>query len=290
MNYVFFGSPVFARLVLEQLAAADMLPVAVVCNPDRPKGRRQVMTPPEVKKYILENKLPIEILQPEDPSSVSQVLRSMFPDFFVVAAYGKLLKKELLDIPRLGTLGVHSSLLPKYRGTSPIHGAILAGEAETGATIYMMDDKMDHGAILAQFKVPISGDDTHETLAQKIWEGGGKVLAELLPEYLAGKVKPRAQDEAKATYTKKFTSQDGYIEPKDLEAALSGNTEKAAVIDRKIRVFGVEPGIWTKGWKMEHGTWDIPANKRIKLLEARIESGKLVLKKILIEGKKEMRL
>jgi methionyl-tRNA formyltransferase len=286
MNYVFFGSPIFARLVLEQLVAANMPPRAVICNPDRPTGRRQVVTPPEVKKYILEKNLPIEILQPEDPSLVRDRLSLIAPDFFVVAAYGKILKKELLDIPRLGTLGIHSSLLPKYRGTSPIHGTILSGETETGATIYVMDDKMDHGAILAQFKTPISDRDTHETLVAKIWTGGGKALAKLLPEYIAGKIKPRVQDESQATYTKKFTTQDGYIDPKDLEAALSGNAEKSVAIDRKIRAFGVEPGVWTKEWHAAHRAWNIPASKRVKLLEAEIFDGKLILKKIQIEGEK----
>lgn len=279
MKYVFFGTPEFAKLVLEELVAANMLPIAVVCNPDRPAGRHRIITPPEIKKYILEKGLLIEILQPEDPNDIRSKLLEIRPDLFIVAAYGKILPKEIINIPRLGTVGIHSSLLPKYRGTSPIHGAILAGEKETGATLFMIDEKMDHGQILAQYKVPITQNDTHETLFPKIWSGGGKTLAEILPEIFAGKIKSHAQDEAAATYTKKFTSADGFVDMQDLEAALSGDSEKATAIDRKIRAFGVEPGVWT-----------IKSGKRMKLLEAGLSDGKLVLKTIQVEGQKPVKI
>ena len=278
-KFVFFGTPIFARLVLEELVAANMLPVAVVCNPDRPAGRHRVITPPDIKKYILEKSLSIEILQPEDPSQITEHLSQMAPDFFVVAAYGKVLKKNILDIPRLGTIGIHSSLLPKYRGTSPIHGAIMAGETETGATLFVMDDKMDHGPILVEHKVPIMQNDTHETLFPKIWSGGGKMLAKILPDFLDGKIKPIVQDETKATYTKKFTSADGFIEPQDLEEALNGDEKKAIAADRKIRAFSVEPGVWT-----------LKDGKRMKLLEAELKDGKLILKTIQNEGQKPIKV
>ena len=277
-KFIFFGTPEFASIVLEKLVAAGFIPEAVVCNPDRPAGRHHIITPPKIKKYILENDLPIEILQPENPNDIRPKLLEINPDLFIVAAYGKILPGEIIDIPRLGTVGVHSSLLPKYRGTSPIHGAILAGEKETGATLFMMDEKMDHGTILAQYKVPITGNDTHETLFPKIWGGGGKMLAEILPDIFAGKIKPNVQNEADATYTKKFTSVDGFVEEQELEAALGGDSEKAAAIDRKIRAFGVEPGVWT----LKNG-------KRVKLLEAELQNGKLVLKTIQTEGQKPVK-
>ena len=278
-KFVFFGTPIFAKLVLEELAAANILPAAVVCNPDRPAGRHRVIMPPEIKKYILEKGLPIEILQPENPNDIRGKLSEIHPDLFIVAAYGKILPKEIIDIPRLGTIGIHSSLLPKYRGTSPIHGAILAGEKETGATLFMMDEKMDHGPVLAQYRVPITQNDAHETLFPKIWSGGGKTLAKMLPDIFAGKIKSRPQDEADATYTKKFTSADGFVDVAELEAALAGDSEKAAAIDRKIRAFGVEPGVWT----LKNGN-------RMKLLEAELRDGKLVLKVIQTEGQKPVKL
>lgn len=278
-KFVFFGSPIFARIVLEELVASKMFPKAIVCNPDRPTGRHQAITQPETKNYVLEKNLPIEILQPENPSDIADRLSEFSPDFFVVAAYGKILKKNILDIPRLGTIGIHSSLLPKYRGTSPIHGAILAGDNETGVTLFMLDEKMDHGPILAQRKFSISETDTHETLFPKIWSEGGKALVEIIPGFSEKKIKPRVQDETAATYTKKFTSADGFVEPSDLEAALNGDAEKAIIIDRKIRAFAVEPGVWT-----------LKNDKRMKLLEAELQNGKLVLKVVQNEGQKPVKV
>ncbi|MBI4085098.1 MAG: methionyl-tRNA formyltransferase [Candidatus Liptonbacteria bacterium] len=306
-KYVFFGTPEFAAIVLEKLIEGDFIPAAVVCNPDRPAGRHRVITPPKVKKYILEKGLPVEILQPENPNSIIGKLSAIHPEFFIVAAYGKILPKEIIEIPRLGTIGVHSSLLPKYRGTSPIHEAIIAGEKETGVTLFMMDEKMDHGPIIAQCKIPITPNDTHETLFPKIWGAGGKTLGEILPDFLAGKIKPHVQDEASATYTKKFTSANGFIEPQDLDAALGGDSQKAIFIDRKIRAFGVEPGVWTyaKAFANRHMRIDgvytralqhsnslqnvrmLPYDKRVKILDAELTpDGKLKLKTIQIEGQK----
>lgn len=274
MKFVLFGSPDFAAIVLDKLVAAGFIPAALVCNPDRPAGRHHVLTPPKSKKYVLDKNLPIEILQPENPNDIVDKLGTFNADFFVVAAYGKILSKKIIELPRLGTIGVHSSLLPKYRGTSPIHAAILAGDKETGATLYLMDEKMDHGPILAECKVPITERDTHETLYPKIWGCGGEKLAEMIPDFIAGKVKLVAQNEADATYTKKFTSADGFVELSDLEAALNGNSEKASEIDRKIRAYGAEPGVWTTR-----------GGKRMKLLSSEVKDGKLRLTRIQWEGK-----
>jgi methionyl-tRNA formyltransferase len=140
MRYVFFGTPRFAEIVLRKLLDAGMPPVALVCNPDRPVGRKKIVTSPPTKTLATNNRTPIEILQPEklDEAFMEQ-LQTLRPDFFVVAAYAKIIPKAVLAIPRLGTLGVHPSLLPKYRGASPIQSVILNGERETGVTIYAMD-------------------------------------------------------------------------------------------------------------------------------------------------------
>src|SRR3989344_5918744 len=139
MKFVFFGSPEFAAIVLEKLIKAGFMPAAVVCAPDAPAGRKKIPTPPPAKVRIMNYeeriKNKIQILQPETLSIIHDSLFVIQPDFFIVAAYAKIIPKEILDIPRLGTIGVHPSLLPKYRGASPIQSAILNDEAETGTTL-----------------------------------------------------------------------------------------------------------------------------------------------------------
>ncbi|MBI2594734.1 MAG: methionyl-tRNA formyltransferase, partial [Candidatus Colwellbacteria bacterium] len=135
-RYVFFGTPRFAAIILEKLINTGIPPVALVCNPDKPVGRKQVITPPPTKTCILKQesriKNKIQIFQPEELGMIRDSLFTLQPDVFIVAAYAKILPKKILEIPRLGTIGVHPSLLPKYRGPSPIQSAILAGEEETG--------------------------------------------------------------------------------------------------------------------------------------------------------------
>ncbi len=270
MNYIFFGTPEFAAIILEKLIAAGFPPAAVVCNPDRPVGRKKVIAKPPTK--ILAEKYNIPVLQPEDIID----LKALKSDVFIVAAYAKIIPKEILDIPRLSAIGVHPSLLPKYRGASPIRGAILGGETETGVTLYLMDEKVDNGPIVAASHLPLATGETYETLLKKLAELGGNLLAEALPKFLAGEITPQPQDRSQATFTKKFTTEDGFINHRDLELAERGeNPEQAAAIERKIRALNPEPGVWT----MRNG-------KRVKLLETQIQDGKLLLTKIQIEGKK----
>ena len=153
MKFVFFGTPEFAAIILEKLIKAGFIPEAVVCNPNQPVGRKKIITSPPVKQVILnlesgiKNK--IKILQPEKLLDIKSQLSVVNCQLFVVAAYAKILPKEILEIPRLGTIGVHPSLLPKYRGATPIQTAILNGDEITGTTIFLIDEKMDHGAIIA---------------------------------------------------------------------------------------------------------------------------------------------
>ncbi len=274
MNYVFFGSPDFAAVILEKLISAGFVPAAVVCNPDRPVGRKKVLTAPPVKQLITNGKWQIEIFQPEALSSLISRLSSLKPDFFVVAAYSKIIPKEILAIPRLGTIGVHPSLLPKYRGATPIQSAILNGDAETGVTLYLTDEKVDHGPILENRKWKI-GNSTYEQLHDALAKLAGELLVETLPKFLKGKIKPAEQNHAEATFTKKFTTEDAYVKPEDLEKAKKEGGEIAIQIDRKIRALNPEPG-----------TWSVDKGKRIKLLEAEIIDGKLRIKKIQKEGGK----
>jgi len=289
MKYIFFGSPEFAAIVFRKLVGSGFTPAAVVCSPDRPVGRKKIITPPPVK--VLAEKHGITVLQPEKLENLSPATHDLLHttyDFFIVAAYAKIIPKEILDIPRLGTIGVHPSLLPKYRGASPIQSAILNGEETTGVTLYMVDEKVDHGPTIAYRETPIVNRDTYETLLKKLAEIGGELLAETLPKFLKGEIKPETQNEAEATLTKKFKTEDGLVEEKKLKEAESGNYELAAAIDRKIRALNPDPGVWTlrQGHSAELSRSPQGRQQRMKLLEAEIKDNKLVLKKIQMEGKR----
>lgn len=275
MRFVFFGTPEFAVAVLGKLIAVGFLPAAVVCNPDRPVGRKHVIAPPPVKLLILKHETRnMAVLQPEKLDAVFRFQVSDFkPDFAVVAAYAKIIPKEILDIPRLGTIGVHPSLLPKYRGATPIQSAILNGEGETGVTLFLLDEKMDHGPMLAQ-KGLRAGSKKYGELLLELAELGGDLLVETIPKFLAGEITPQDQDHSQATYTKKFTTDDGFVDEKDvLEAESGAHSEKARTIERKIRALNPEPGVWT----FRNG-------KRTKLLGAEIRDNRLCLTKIQEEG------
>lgn len=287
-KFIFFGTPEFAAIILEKLIEAGFAPSTVVCNPDRPVGRKKMITPPSVKRLIADGGWPASpkpqrgeqmgIFQPATTSellALGHKLLAIKPGFAVVAAYAKIIPKEIIALFPRGIIGVHPSLLPKYRGATPIQSAILAGEAETGVTLYLLDEKVDHGRIASSVKCQVSNNDSYQTLMERLANLGGELLIKTIPDFLAGKIKPVPQDEAAATYTKKFSAEDAFIAPGDLEAALRGDKEKATVIDRKIRALNPEPGVWT-----------VRNEKRIKLLEAVIGDEGLVLRKIQIESKK----
>jgi len=280
MKYIFFGTPEFAAIILEKLLGAGFVPQAVVCNPDRPVGRKKIITSPPVKAGIMNQeariKNQIKILQPENLSLLHNSLFMLHPDFFIVAAYANIIPGEMLKIPKMGAVGVHPSLLPKYRGPSPIQTAILNGEEETGVTLYLLDEKMDHGPIIENRKWKIENRTTYLELQKQLAELGGNLLVETIPKFLAGEIKPQPQNEELATYTKKFVSEDAFVDEDALKNAISGeNKEGALLIERKIRALNPEPGVWT-----------IQNGKRVKLLEAEIKDNELRLKKIQTEGKK----
>lgn len=205
-------------------------------------------------------------------------------DFFLVASYGKIIPKDVLSIPRLGVVNVHPSLLPKYRGPTPIQSAILNGEEKTGVSLIFLDEEVDHGPVLKKQELRIKNQG-YETLARDLAALGAELLIDTLPKFLKGEVKPTAQDHAKATFTKKFTPDDAFVKYDDLAVALSGASPRDALrIDRMIRALNPEPGVWTR--TNNSPFLNLPKNKRIKLLAAEISSGKLRLKQIQVEGKK----
>lgn len=277
-RYIFFGTPKFAATILEKLIDAGMPPMALVCNPDRPVGRKQVITPPPTKEIVTrDQKLGIRVFQPETKEELVQLGDQLFQeaDFGIVAAYAMIIPKEVIEQSKLGIIGVHPSLLPKFRGPSPIQSAILAGEKETGVSLFLMDEKLDHGLVISRQSLDISNQADYETLERKLAELASETLIETLPKFVKSEITPRPQDESQATYTKKFTTEDAFVSEEDLAAATSGSSsEKATEIAQKIRALNPEPGVWT-----------LQNNKRVKLLEAKLIDSRLQLTKIQQEGK-----
>jgi methionyl-tRNA formyltransferase len=272
MKYIFFGTTEFSVGILKPLLAAGFPPALVICNPDRPVGRKKTITPPPVKP--LAEAAGIPVLQPERiDAEFARTMREEGFDFGVLASYGKILPESLLSAPRLGIIGVHVSLLPAFRGASPMQSVILSGEAMTGVTLYLMDEKVDRGPILATADIPVERRNFME-LQEESARVGAELLIKIMPEFAAGRVKPIPQDEAKATFTKKFKTEDGFVEDADLRAAESGDEEQTARIDRMIRALNPEPGVWT----LRNG-------RRLKLLQAEPREGKLKLTRIQWEGK-----
>ena len=234
---VFMGTPSFAVPSLEAMAKHHEV-LAVVTQPDRPAKRGRKPTPSAVKQAALALGLPL--LQPESlrhEEAVGQ-LRELQPVVMVVAAYGQILRPQVLSIPPAGVINVHPSLLPKYRGASPIVGALLAGEDETGVTVMLMDEGMDTGPILMQRTVEISTEDTSGSLEERLAQLGAELLVETLPGWVGGRVEAKPQDDAKATYTRPIAKDDLLI-----DWAIP-----AIDIWRSVRAYSPSPGARTS-WK-----------------------------------------
>ncbi len=226
----------------------------------------------------------VTIQVPDHPGPTTDIVYQDW-DFFLVVAYGKIIPKEILEIPRLGVLNVHPSLLPKYRGPTPIQTTLLNGDTTTGVSIMLLDEEIDHGPILkiSNFQFPIS-NETYASLSEKLAHLGADILIEVLPKYVHGKITPVPQEHEKATCTKKFTTEDAFVPYKDLAAALGGDIEKTRHIDRIIRALNPEPGVWTR--TENNQILDLPKNKRVKLLEAETRGEKLILNEVQVEGQK----
>lgn len=208
---MFMGTPSFAVPCLQALVGHYEI-VAVVTQPDRPARRGRRIVASAVKKAALAYDLPL--MQPESlrQEEVIAEIRELQPQVIVVAAYGQILRPQVLSIPPSGVINVHPSLLPKYRGASPIAGALLAGEEKTGVTIMLMDEGMDTGPILAQISIKIRPEDTTSSLVERLARMGADLLLETLPRWLEGQIKPQPQDNARATYTKPIAKKDGLID------------------------------------------------------------------------------
>jgi methionyl-tRNA formyltransferase len=212
VKLVFMGTPAFAAPTLKRLMATHHHVAAVVTQPDRPQGRGMELSPPPIKTLALELELPV--LQPEKASSDAFIekIRALAPQAAVVVAYGQILKRDFLDVPPLGCVNLHPSLLPRYRGPTPIQSALLAGEETTGVTTMLLDEGTDTGDILLQRTAPINADDTAGTLHDKLAEEGAELIVETLDALEDGAVAPRPQNEADASMTRKIGKKDSVID------------------------------------------------------------------------------
>ncbi len=228
---LFMGSPDFAAIALKRLAQ-DFNVVRVVTQPDRRAGRGQKLASPPVK--IIADELAIPAIQPHRVRDVEAMdaIRRFAPDLIVVAAYGQILRTELLQLPPLGCVNIHGSLLPRWRGAAPIQAAILAGDVETGITIMRMDEGVDTGDMLAKRALPILDDDTAGTLFDKLAPLGAALLVETLPKYIAGEITPQPQSEEGATYAKMLNKEDGRLD----------FSHTAKELERRVRAFSPWPG------------------------------------------------
>lgn len=230
LKVIFFGTPDFVVPVLKKVQENFDL-VGVVTAP--------TLTSPVKLASQGESLEPQTIFTPEKlDQDLAQKLADLQPDLFVIAAYGKIIPQFILDIPKFGGLNIHPSLLPKYRGPSPIQTAILNGDKISGVTIIKIDEQMDHGPIIYTKEISLSDQDTCETLSKKLFEVGAQMLVKMIPDFVSGKIKPVVQDDKKAIYCPMIKKEDGYF---DLS-----NPPSQEKLDRMIRAYFPWPGVWTK--------------------------------------------
>ena len=276
INFIFFGTPDVASETLEILKQNSYLPSLIITSPDKPQGRKMIVTPPPVKIWAIENNIPY--LQPEKLNEeFTRELEARSYNLFVVVAYGKIIPEKILNMPKFGSINIHYSLLPKYRGASPVESAILNGDTETGVTIQKMAFKLDSGAIITQEKVSVFPDEKVFELRKRLIKIGGELLVKTLqtPSFLplakggGSKAGGGKQDESQATFCKKIKKEDGLV---NLEE------EPPNVLYNKFRAYTHWPRVFF-----------FKNSKRIIITDAELTEGKFVIKKILPEGKKEIK-
>lgn len=293
MKVIFVGTPAFAVSCLEILKDIDFLEIkAVVTHPDKPKGRHLVVTPPPVKLSAQKYNLPL--YQPERVSSslFIQELKKIECDLIIIVSFGEILSKDVLNIPKLGCINVHSSLLPKYRGAAPVSWALLNGETKTGVTTFWLTEKMDRGDVILQKEVQILKDDNKGSLEEKLSHTGAELLKETVIKIHDGSALRIPQDERQATYTKKINKNDGLIDWK----------QTAENIHNKIRAMNPWPGAYTfiEGVRVE--IWESEVSSEngkenagtVVLMDERgigISTGQgiLIAKELQAEGKKKIK-
>ncbi|MEO8637366.1 MAG: methionyl-tRNA formyltransferase [Candidatus Taylorbacteria bacterium] len=272
IKFIFFGTPRRGAKILEILKGGGLIPSLIVTAPDMPKGRGLKLSPSEVKQWAIENEIPF--LQPsnlEDASFRESISKKKY-QLGVVVSYGKMMPNWLLDLPQNGSLNLHFSLLPKYRGAIPAEAAILNGDTETGVSVVLMDEKLDHGPIVGLTTYPMPDPlPTSFELVEALSLIGGKLLLEVIPDFVAGKIQPREQEHVNASYTKKIRKEDGLI---DLG-------ENPLTNWRKIQAYREWPKPYFFSQKKGQQI-------RVIIRDAKFENGKLEILKVTPEGRKEI--
>lgn len=259
---LFYGTPYFAARTLEMMFAYGLNIAGVITQPDRSAGRGKRLSPSAVKE--LADKYNLLVFQPASNDELIGIIKQINPDIAVVCAYGNILSEEVLNLPQYGSLNIHGSLLPKYRGPSPIASAIMNGDAETGITIIKMIQKMDAGPIVNQSRIKIARDETTASLYLKLAQLSGEEICRTLPLYLAGEIPVRDQDDAHASYCSLIKKEDGRIDWQ----------RKAGEIERTVRAFIPWPNAYT--------FWQ---GKMIKILSARVVEKALDPGYVVVVGK-----
>lgn len=280
VKIVFFGSPDFAGTILEHLVKSEdrYQVLGVVTSPDKPTGRHQQITPSPVA--LIAGKYDLPVFKPVklDVANLAHI-KLLDADIFLVAAYGKIIPPDWLVAPKMGILNIHFSLLPKYRGALCVSQALLNGDQKTGVTLMVMDEKLDHGPVIAQMELEIEQTDNVETLTQRLTQTSLALLDDKLPDFLTGKLKAKSQDEALAVYTPSHQSRtraSAQVPWEQLKAAMDGI--EAVKTHNFIRSFNPDPGAWTEIADLGVGP--------LKILETKVEDGKLIPITVQRSGKK----
>lgn len=278
MKIVFFGTPHYVLSILTALhkrfvTGPGKSPiVAVVTQSPKPVGRKQILTYSPIDKWAHEHKIPIfygadDLLQANPKPDA---------DLGILASYGEIIPSEVINLFPKGILVIHPSLLPKYRGASPVPAAIINGDRETGITIFKMDEKVDHGPVISQFKEDILPTDTGESLRDRLFERSAEVLIELIDPYMKGKITPRIQNEKETTYTKIVTRENGKV---DLLK------DDPIEIERKLRAYTPWPGVWTLLRPSTSLGTSEGQVRRLKILKGHLENDKFTPDEVQFEGK-----
>ncbi|QBD79945.1 methionyl-tRNA formyltransferase [Ktedonosporobacter rubrisoli] len=305
LRIIYMGTPHFAVPALEALsqgaAPGAILPegyelATVITRPDKPVGRKREVVFSPVKQTALAHGIPVWQPGSFKKAVNSEALAAYHADLYIVAAFGQILPQTVLDQPRFGTLNIHASLLPKYRGPDPIAEVILQGESQTGVSIMLLDAGIDTGPVLLKRSIPLAEDETTGSLTTKLAELGAQALLEALPLWIAGKIAPQAQDELKATHTRMLRKEDGLIRW----------DKPASVLARQVRAYSPWPGSYTH-WhgkllkiiaaqpralepanSVEPGTTSVRQDANHQVLSVVTGSGLLLVKQLQLEGKKAM--
>ncbi len=275
---IFCGTPEVSTYALQALLKAGYFVPLVLTTPDKPQGRVREIKPSPVKQYALDQKIPVYQPAKLTTTEALEKIQAIKADMAVVAAYGKLIPNELLNALPYGWLNIHPSLLPFYRGPSPVQSALLNGEKVTGVSIMLLDEEMDHGPILTQRQILIEPTDYASNLTEKLFKIGAKLLIEILPHYLEGKIKPYPQDHSRASYCSKIDKNSAEIDWQ----------RPAQEILNQIRAFDIWPVAWTK-INLNQFPWSKfkLADNLLKIYRARISSDPILTPGFFQLNKKE---